>query len=244
MSGLVELPPTFARTRDEMRRLAAHVLARRRSDVAGRIGLRAAPGGIATPAFGDGAEVVRTDGAALVVERDGRTSAHRLATLRAAAEAAGVDLAAPLDLGHDTPAAGDPDAPLAVDEDAARALAAWFAFATTVLDEVLAGLAGAGSPSLIQLWPEHFDVACDVAWGPREGQRANLGGSPGDDGIPRPYLYVGPWGPERPGDLGYWNAPFGAVLHYDELRAAGGADAARSAAVRFVRRGLDLLAAG
>ncbi len=54
-----------------------------------------------------------------------------------------------------------------------------------------------------------------------------------------PYLYVGPWGPERPGDPAYWNAPFGAILPHARLRAA---DDARGLAEAFLRRGLDLLA--
>ena len=42
--------------------------------------------------------------------------------------------------------------------------------------------------------------------------RVNLGASPGDGFHAEPYLYVGPWGPHRPGAPGFWNAPFGAVL--------------------------------
>ena len=49
------------------------------------------------------------------------------------------------------------------------------------------------------------------------GRRCNLGASPGDERHPDPYLYVGPWGDERPGDDGYWNAPFGAVLGHAEV---------------------------
>ncbi|MGE4032379.1 MAG: hypothetical protein AB7I08_19350 [Thermoleophilia bacterium] len=210
----------------------------------GRIGLRASPGGVATPAFGGDAEVVRTDGLSLVVERDGGTTATRLTSLRAAAESAGVDLAGSLSLGGDAPDTGDPDAALGIDERSARVLADWFAFATTVLDETVMHCGPAASPSLIQIWPEHFDVACDVAWGAGAGQRVNLGGTPGDAHHPEPYLYIGPWGSERPGDAGFWNAPFGAVLGYEAVRAAGGGDAQHRAAVRFLGHGLDLLTSG
>ncbi|MGE3795441.1 MAG: hypothetical protein AB7I38_16160 [Dehalococcoidia bacterium] len=244
MSGLAPLPDSFAESRDALQRVAAHVLARRRSDVTGRIGLRASPGGATTPAFGDGAEVVRTDGTALIVERDGWTTATCLTSLRAAAESAGVDLAGPLSLGGDAPGIGDPDAALRVDERSARVLADWFAFATTALDETLVHIGPGASPSSIQLWPEHFDVACDAAWGAGDGQRVNLGGSPGDAHHPEPYLYVGPWGPERPGEASFWNAPFGAILGYEAVRAAGGGDAPRRAAARFLGHGLDLLTAG
>lgn len=44
----------------------------------------------------------------------------------------------------------------------------------------------------MHLWPEHFDVACDLARGPGERERANLGGSAGDDAHPEPCLHLGP----------------------------------------------------
>ena len=234
-ASISPLPPAFAPTRDALHRVAAHVLARRRADATGRIGLRAAPGGAATPAFGEDVEVVRLSGALLVRERAGRALVVPVTTLAAAAAAAGVDLGGPLEIGHDPPPLGDPEAPLDVDPASARALGDWFAFATAVLDEVAGG---AGEPSAVQVWPEHFDAACDVAWGPGDGERANLGGSPGDAFHAEPYLYVGPWGPERPGDASYWNAPFGAILPHARLRAS--ADPHREAAA-FLRRGLDLL---
>jgi len=68
------------------------------------------------------------------------------------------------------------------------------------------------------------------------GQRANYGGSPGDEGHPGPYLYVGPWA-HRDGP--YWNESFGASLSYSDLLAA---DDQRQAALDFLRRGRDLLA--
>jgi hypothetical protein len=237
-AALRPLPPSFVPTREALHRVAAHVLARRRADVTGRIGLRAAPGGVATPAFGEDVEVLRTSGALLVRERAGRARVVPLSTLAEVAAAAGVDLGGPLAIGHDPPPLGDPYAPLAVDPDAARALGDWLGFATEVLDAVLVR---GGDPSTVQIWPEHFDAACDVAWGPGEGRRANLGGSPGDAFHAEPYLYVGPWGPERPGDPAYWNAPFGAILTHAHLREG---DDPRGLAEAFLRRGLDLLAEG
>ena len=53
---------TNTTTREVLHRVAAHVLGRRRYQVSGRFGLRASPGGFATPAFGDGPEVVRIAG--------------------------------------------------------------------------------------------------------------------------------------------------------------------------------------
>ncbi len=231
------LPANWATTRTELQRVAAHVLARRRADLVGKIGLRASPGGFATPAAGPEHEVVRVSGSLLVCERQGsaaRTAVLDLAaaTLEEAAAFVGVDLDAPLDLGHDAPPLGDRGARLAVDPAAADVLARWFALGWAVLDPVVSA---AVEPSVIQLWPEHFDAGADVVAG---SSRVNLGASPGDGFHDEPYLYVGPWEPDRPGDGSYWNAPFGAVLTHAELRASP--DPVR-AGIQFLRHGLALL---
>ena len=91
-----------------------------------------------------------------------------------------------------------------------RSLAAWFHRAWLVLDTLVQTV---GEASNIQIWPEHFDAATDV---PAGAGRANVGASPGDGFHPEPYFYVGPWDAARPGDDGYWNAPFGAFLDGDD----------------------------
>lgn len=73
------------------------------------------------------------------------------------------------------------------------------------------------------------------------GRRVNLGAWPGDAYNAQPYLYVGPWEPDRPGHPAYWNAPFGAVLTFDDLRAIGDPAAA---AVAFLLRGVAYVRAG
>ena len=143
---------------------------------------------------------------------------------------AGADLDRPLDVGHDTPALGDPDEPLSLDAAGAELILDWFDLGWRTLDAACRGR----DASTIQLWPEHFDAGCDVAVGPGADDRCNLGASPGDDAHPTPYLYVGPWTAARPGPAEYWNAPFGAVLGRDDVRA--GADP-----LAFLLRGLDLL---
>jgi hypothetical protein len=235
------LPETFAGTRDVVQRVAAHVLARRRHQLCGKFGLRAVPGGIGTPACGPEHEVVRTSGTWLIRDRTGSSSRTTLldlatATLAEAAALADADLAAAFSVGHDTPPLGDTNAVLGVDRAAAQALGDWFSFGAVVLDAAVAQLGPAAEPSVVQLWPEHFDIAGDVA--AASGRRANLGASPGDSFSPQPYLYVGPWDADRPGDPAYWNAPFGAVLEYDRLRAA--ADPVTDA-VAFLGRGISLL---
>ena len=53
-----------------------------------------------------------------------------------------------------------------------------------------------------------------------------------------PYLYVGPWTPDRPGDPGFWNATFGAVLGFDRVMNA---DDPLDAAAAFFRSGVGRL---
>jgi hypothetical protein len=104
---------------------------------------------------------------------------------------------------------------LDVDPAAARVLADFFAFTTAVLEEL------AREPeqdaTMIQLWPEHFDVSITLG---RGAARATYGGSPGDEQHPEPYLYVAPWETPEPGPS--WNARgfAGAELPYAELVAA------------------------
>ena len=225
---------------EALHRVAVHILARRRHAVSGRIGLRATPGGFGTPSFGspDEPEVLRVAGAVLVREVGGDVDTVELAgrSLRQLAAFAGADLARPFDAGPDTPPAGDLDAPLVVAESEAAALADWFDLGWRLLDRVTAS---AARPTATQLWPEHFDAGCSVAVGPGEDDRCNLGASPGDEAVPEPYLYVGPWGRDRPGEPGFWNAPFGAIVRRRDL----GADAA-DGGVAFLREGLARLAGG
>ena len=226
-------------TRRTLHRVAAHVLGRRRHQVSGRFGLRAAPGGFATPAFGDGPEVVRLAGTVLVHEVGAEASYRPVAgsSLRELAAFAGTDVAIAFSCGEDGPEVGDVESPIVLDPAKTAALAAWLALGWRVLDTVVSGL-GAGEPATIQLWPEHFDAGTTVTLSGE--QRVNLGASPGDDGSPEPYLYIGPWGPGRPGDPAFWNAPFGALRTWSELTGEG--DPAEAGG-RFLRRGLEQLTA-
>jgi hypothetical protein len=243
MPSLAVLPPTFTETRDALQRVAVHIVARARQQEAGRFGLRVTPGGFGTPEFGADVTRVRVAGGLLVRESggtDGATSAAVAidgASLAELAVVARVDLAADLDVGHDTPPLGDTDEPLHVDDMAARALAGWYAKTNAALDHVVEAVGTAAAPTLVQLWPEHFDAALDLAAAP--GQRVNLGGSPGDGFHADPYVYVGPWTDLRSGDPAFWNAPFGAVMGYGELAAA---DDPVATATEFFLTGVRYLA--
>jgi hypothetical protein len=235
-----------ATTRETLHKMAAHVLGRARFQSTGRFGLRASPGGFATPAFADGPEVLRVAAGALVRETaDGATfAAIDGATLRELAAVAGVAIEEGFSVGADTPTTGDVDKPLVLDLAAARILADWLDMGQQVLDRVCAAMPAEAAPAVIQLWPEHFDLATTVTL--RGGGHATLGASLGDSFSDDPYLYVGPWGDVRPGDASYWNAPFGALRRRNDLdRTASGdrpGEAGRfEAATGFFRAGLAML---
>lgn len=243
MHRLNPLPDSFADTRDTLQRVAVHIVARSRQQATGRFGLRVTPGGFGTPEFGDDLTRARVAGGLLIRESGGTAASASAAvgidgsSLAGLAVFAGVDLGAELGVGHDTPPVGDVDELLIVDRVAAEVLGDWFGLAAAALDAVVATAPPAAAPTLTQLWPEHFDVALDLEAAP--GRRVNLGGSPGDGFHADPYLYVGPWTSDRPGDPAFWNAPFGAVLGYQDLHQAGDPVAVATA---FLRRGIEHLA--
>ncbi len=221
----------MGRTRDDLHRLAAHVLGRRRYEVSGRFGLRSSPGGLATPAFGTEPEVLRTAGMSLIRELGNGSTSMPLAgsTLGELAEFAGTDLAAEFSAGADAPSVGAVDEALQLDRGEVAAIVGWFELGSRVLDECVAQLARPSTT--LQVWPEHFDAGTTVDLGPTS---VNLGFSAGDGFCEEPYAYVGPWGPERPGDPDYWNAPFGAFV---PRSGAGDMDAC----LGFIRSGIDWL---
>jgi len=196
-------PHVLASTRLSLHAVAEHVLAAALHRGTGRIGLRASPGGFATPVFDgrDGLRQVRVDGLGLVVLTEGAGERRQpLTTVGAAAAAVGVEPGAPADVY--TPATPlEPDRALVLDQAAAAQVADLFAAVDDALGR-LAAVAAPDDPPVAQLWPEHFDLATTI-------DEVNYGGSPGDDEHPLPYLYVGPWSPPTPGG-GFWNEPFGA----------------------------------
>jgi hypothetical protein len=224
----------MGRTRSDLHRMAAHVLGRRRYAVSGHFGLRASPGGIATPAFGPEPETLRVTPACLVREvgTESRGLALAGATLASLAAFAGTDLHDGFSAGADTPGLGPADEPLELDGKELADLFSWFDLGWRVLDEVMAERTGECAAATIQLWPEHFDVGTALEFGPDEG--VNLGFSPGDGFSDEPYVYIGPWSAARPGPPSFWNAPFGAALPRSQVHDEGDGAA-------FIRTGLDRL---
>lgn len=245
-----ELPEDYPSTRAALHRVATHVLGRARSAATGRFGLRATPGGFGTPVFGGGdgrggiPAVLRVAGTVLVRETqddDARVAVHPIngSSLAALAAFAGTDLDAAFSVGRDTPPIGDAEAPLRVSSESAAVLAEWLHVGARALDRVIATLGDAATPTTVQLWPEHFDLACDVDAGLA---RVNLGVSTGDHFHDGPYAYVGPRSPDRPGDPAFWNAPFGALVGREAF-SAGDPGGTGDALVALFMRGVDLLRA-
>jgi hypothetical protein len=210
-----DLPPDFAASRDAFHTLAEYVVSPARHRMTGRIGLVATPGGFGTPEFGEG-ERVRVDGVELVHEHPGSTRRVHLSTLAAAADFLGIPLGP---TGVYTPVTAlAPDAELAVGAESAAVLAHWYAFATEQLENLRA-VHATFAPTPVQLWPEHFDLATDFE-GADASSHANYGASAGDELIPEPYLYVGPWdAARRVGALA--TQPFGAACTRSALVASG-----------------------
>jgi len=219
---------TTAETRLALQRVAVHVLARRRHAMTGRFGLRPTPGGLGTPLFGEG-EAIRISGNVIVVERNQEAWDEPLTTLARAAALVRVDLAEEFSVGRDTPPLGDPETDLGLDASVVRGLGDWWAMGAVLMDELVATTPEIIAAGTAQLWPEHFDHACTMTLA--GDVKLIVGASPGDGFEAQPYVYVAPWGPERPGDPAYWNAPFGAVW-----RGADDTDP-----LAFLRRGIELL---
>ena len=226
---------TFISTRDALHRVAEHVLAKARYLDDGEIRLSAFPGGFSTPHL-IGKTRVRVDGADLVVDTEGRSARIGLTTIGDAAAFLDIEPGFPGEL-HPATTEFDPERPLAIDRDAAESLAAWYSFTAEVLD-LFAGEIVDASPSELILWPEHFDQAF-YTQDADERRRANYGASPGDDGHPEPYLYVGPWG--TPAANPFWNAATfnGAVLPLAQLVDESDPT---EVALRFLRIGRVVLA--
>lgn len=234
------VPDSYHGTRAGLHQLAFHVVYRARRAVTGKFGLRWTLDGFGTPFFGAD-EQIRVAGGQLVCQRADDVWSTPITSLAAAADVVGVELDPDFDHGfQDVLPLEDPDAELAIDGPAALAVGQWFGFGTSLLESLRHDLADR-TPSRVQIWPEHFDAAMDLAWGGGSSQRVNLGASPGDGHHAEPYVYVGPWGPERPGDPSYWNAPFGAICPVSEVRSAGDGGAQRQRALDFFRRGVQLL---
>jgi hypothetical protein len=232
------VPDGFSNTRDALHQLAYFVLAPVRHRANTKIGLRFTKNGFGTPFFGHDAQV-RIDGVDLVVQRNSEAARTPLTTVNSACQAAEIPYRVDwfLRFGDPLPPL-DPDQPLVIDHDSSVSITAIFGFATGLLEELRASAPVGERPSLVQLWPEHFDVAVELG-DPEGGGRASFGVSPGDQNHREPYLYVSAWG-EIDRANSFWNDPHfnGASLPYGRLLEV---DDQRAAAFDFFRLGRDAL---
>ncbi len=181
-------------TRAALHGLAELVMAGPQHRASGTIRLRVAPGAVETvaqPALRLTAESLSGPG--------GEVSLAGPTTPRAIGGAVGVVPGEPQGLYGDHAPVGLDDT-VVVDHEAAIALLDWFAVGAAALLEF-------ASEAKAVLWPEHFDLAITL-------DEVNYGISPGDGYSAQPYAYVGPW---RPVADPFFDAPFGAVRHWDAV---------------------------
>lgn len=228
---LVGLPPNYTETREALHQIAFFSMAPKRHAVNGKIALRYTHHGFGTPFFGND-EQVRIEDGLLVHQTPHGVTTTDVTTVNAACEFLGIPYVVEWFPNlHDPLEPVDPDTALSVDAGAAAALADFFGFSVSVLEEVRR-IPGAADPSRIQLWAEHFDPATELG-SMEEEQRASYGASPGDGANPEPYLYVAAWYGVDDSDP-FWNADSfgGAQLDYSDLLAA---EDQRAAALEFYR---------
>ncbi len=228
MANLHPIPDDWVDQRTTLQRIATHVLAQARFRHDRLFSLQPYPGGFGTAFVGPERERVRLVGGSLLVERIAGADIHTAAASTEVVTVAGSSIGAlcrtigfvpdpSFWVGGDTPPLGDPDEMLLLDGLSTQLLGEWYLLGQRAIDEALASVPEPAA-SVGRLWPEHFDHAIDLDAAP--GVRVNLGAAAGDGYHEAPYLYVGPWDAGRPGAADYWNAPFGAVLGYDELDTA------------------------
>jgi hypothetical protein len=231
------LPAGYTATRHSLHQLAFFALAPKRHAATGKLGLRYTHHGFGTPFFGDD-EQIRLEAGVLVYQgRDG-VRCSPLTTVGAACDFLGIPYRESWFGGfHDPPEPVGPAACLAADEEAAEAVGDWFGFATLVLEQ-LRRIPTAGEVTRVQLWPEHFDAAVEIA-ARGKAPGASYGASAGDANHPEPHFYVAPWRTVDRGDT-YWNDPAfnGASLSYRLLLEA---DDPVTAALEFLTSGYNRL---
>ena len=187
--------------------VAETILAGYQHRVAGTIRLAVAAGGFATRTLPGEPSLLSVRGADLVVRRGGVDQTHSIqGRVGELADAAGIDFGAPQGVYSDASGASA-SYRLVIDPTAAAVMAEAFALGDAALRELGARHGPVQQPVL---WPEHFDVGISL-------DEVNYGVSVGDETIPEPYAYVGPWKPRR-GD--FWDQAFGAARRVAELADA------------------------
>jgi hypothetical protein len=234
---LKDLPAAYDGTRRSLHQVAFFAVAPKRFDQTTKLALRYTHGGFGTPFFGD-EEQVRVEGDHLVYQQGQKLRSIPITTLGDGCDFLSIPYRDVwFESFHDPLSPVGAATKLPVDPEVTDAIAEWFGFATSVLEETRR-TAGAAEVSRVQLWAEHFDLAFEMG-SLEAGQRASYGASPGDDGHPEPYLYVAAWGEIDRSDP-YWNDETfnGSSLSYPDLLAA---EDQRATALAFLREGFTRL---
>lgn len=216
---------TIDQTRNGLHALSEHLLAGDLWAKTGRIGLRQTYRGIGQPEIFDKnvRNQLRVEDNYLVVLEGVYEKRVELTTLNAAAEFAGVQVQAPVDV-YKLETDPDPAADLQIGPVAAAALFDFLGVAGLALERFRALEVRVGQrPSIIQFWPEHFDLSFAM-------EEINFGVSLGDPGTGTPYVYVGPW-TQRSGT--FWNQPYGASLEWQDISSVDDI-------VEFYQQGFEL----
>ena len=146
IGGADRAPARLAVTRAGWHRVVEHMPGAALYRAAGHAGLVRSPGGFRAPSFGMDGRFRAVDGSELVVSGAAGTKRTPLATVRAAAEFAGVTPGAPA--GVSGPA-GPPGlgAPLLIEPGAARLLAEWHGLGAQALSRFAAEIVGDQRPA-------------------------------------------------------------------------------------------------
>ena len=242
------LPDAWSEQRDELRRIAAHLLARARYQASGRFSLEPAPGGFATPTFATGdvsyrrLRVTAADRTLLVDEHIDSTGAvsHYFPvddiSLASLADGIGVELDPDFSVGDDSPALGDLHRPIRIDPLAVGTVGEWYALGARsrstgrLPDSTPARPAspGCGLSISTSAPTSRWRPADDAISAPR---RATSGTRSRTSTSARGAT-------NDPATTRYWNAPFGAARGHADIVES---DAPSAAATAFFDEGIRRL---
>ena len=197
-------------TRRSLHGVAESLLGGHQWRTTGTIRLQVSPAGFRTgPLDADGAYLA-VEGTDLVVSDGPAGSAQRRIPLRGRlcelAEQAGISFGPPEV--YASASGSSPSDRVRVEAQSARLITKALELGDQALRMFAASHLRAGAEVPV-LWPEHFDLGITI-------DEINYGVSAGDDAIPEPYAYVGPWKPRRGP---FWDQPFGATYRVQGLAA-------------------------
>jgi len=205
-------------TRRSLHAVAELLLAGHQHRVAGTIRLAVEPGGFRTLPLPGQPSLLAVRGTKLVVTRNGQASTVALVgtpigtpvgTLAEIAAEAGVTAGPPEGV-YAKGSRANPADRVSIDPASATTIERALELGDMAMSR-FGSRHAPERPSVPVLWPEHFDVGIEL-------DEVNYGVSPGDDEIPEPYAYVGPWTPRRGA---FWDRPFGAARLVRDLEGRG-----------------------